>query len=230
MNKRCLATIDELAQSQRLQTALRPTIVNSQWIPWIAEVLELNASDIERDALAISFVGFGGTSLRAFKLAAIAEERLGCSVDVGELLGPKPLAEVFTAARPVPRPAHPRPVAIGEQRELSAIQTAMLLGEELHGGTAFHLLFSVDIRGPLDSGRLMSALARLTRRHESLRTVFTRESDELRRRVLSSWAPDLIELSLPPHLSAEPVAAVHTMLEPATAGLLRPFERPPVIF
>ena len=74
-------------------------------------------------------------------------------------------------------------------------------------------------------------LAWLTGRHAALRTVFIRDDDGgLRRRVLAERAPVLIEQSLPPPVDDDAVTGVHATLGPASGGLLRPYERPPVVF
>jgi amino acid adenylation domain-containing protein len=105
------------------------------------------------------------------------------------------------------------------------------VSEQVYGGSPFHLLFSADICGPLDPARLELALARLTRRHPSLRTVFTcDDSGTLTGRVLPTWQPTLVQQELPAQTGGDLVADVHTLLAPAAAGFLRPFERPPVVF
>lgn len=209
--------------------------MNSSWVSLTAEILDVRAAEIEHLVYTRPFVQLGGTSLRAMELVAIAEERLRYRLDIGALLGPASLASVIGAARPVRQSLDvdaARDLEEGaELRTASTLQTAMLLGEQLHGGIAFHLLFSADIRGRVERARLLTALNCVTYRHEALRTVFSRAADGVpRRRVLRSWAPRLIEQSLPPRAHNEPVAAVHALLEAATVPLLRPFERPPVVF
>ncbi len=211
------------------------------WTPLAAQVLGVGTADLDRAAAEQPFLRLGGTSLRAIEFAALVEARLGRQIDIGELLGPTPLAEVAATARMArdrtDRPDRPATVPAGNRengpdlREASALQNAMLLDTDRPGGTLFHLLFSADIRGTVEADRLRAALHRVTLRHEALRTVFVRLADgALRRRVLSSWVPRLIEQSISPPAGTEPVAAVHALLERATAALLRPFERPPVVF
>ncbi|WP_203786758.1 non-ribosomal peptide synthetase [Paractinoplanes rishiriensis] len=213
-----------------------------------AEVLgqNLTAAATRRN----SFTALGGTSLRALELAALLERRHGRRVAVAALLGPEPLATVLADGTPViadaetppaAGPADAVPVSAAEAAgpagdgpaalpAASRVQRAMLVGEQLHGGTPFHLLFSLDLRGPLDPARLRAVLAALTRRHEVLRTVFVPAGgDGLRRRVLPAWTPILLDQPLPP-ATGDPVATAQATLSAAASGLLDPFRRPPVVF
>lgn len=227
---------------------LQPAV--SGWFGLAADVLECQVTDLGGRAGNTSFAMLGGTSLRAIEFAAMMARDHGLAVNVGVLLGSTPLAEVVAAtplvASPVtpagspPRTESPATSQVTlsptEQMEPTEpgrparVQQAMLFSEQLHGGTAFHLLFSADISGPLDSPRLRSGLARLTHRHASLRTMFVRGNDGmLRRHVLDRWDPVVIEQSMP-HLDGDPVTAIHALLRPMGAALLRPQEKPPVAF
>ncbi|MFI7602169.1 amino acid adenylation domain-containing protein [Actinoplanes sp. NPDC049681] len=179
------------------------------------------------DAARLSFTALGGTSLRAIECAARIELRHGLTVPVPALLGPEPLAGVLDAA--VPATPAPAVAPSSGLRPASRVQQAMLVGEQLHGGTPFHLLFSADLRGRVDPERLGSVLGALTRRHASLRTVFVQDGDGLARRVLPRWTPVVLDLPVPPD-GCDPVAAVQAILAPAAGRLLDPFRRPPVVF
>jgi amino acid adenylation domain-containing protein len=199
------------------------------WLELAAGLLEVDVADLAGLCRTASFATLGGTSIRAIEFAALMARRHGRAVGVGELLGPRALADVVHAGSPVDEraPAAPRPTAGGR---LLRSQQGMLVGEEVHGGTALHLLFSVDIRGRLDPLRLRSTIARVTARHESLRTVFVRAADgALSRHVLDRWEPVVIEQALPA-IDGEPVPTVHALLARSGTGLLRPYERPPVVF
>ncbi|GAA3349415.1 hypothetical protein GCM10020358_71470 [Amorphoplanes nipponensis] len=191
-----------------------------------AEVLdrELTAADAGR----LSFTGLGGTSLRAIECAARIGLRYGVSVSVPALLGPEPLAQVLGAA--VPAAAAPAVATAGGLQPPSRVQQAMLVGEQLHGGTPFHLLFSLDLRGRVDRGRLDAVLAALTGRHAALRTVFVQEANGPARRVLARWTPTVLDLPVPPADGADAVTAVQAVLAGAAGRLLDPFRRPPVVF
>ncbi|MFI5496687.1 condensation domain-containing protein [Actinoplanes sp. NPDC051859] len=175
----------------------------------------------------LSFTALGGTSLRAIELAARVERRYGRTVSVAALLGPEPLGGVLAAARSLP-PTVAAVAGVDGTALAAPVQEAMLVGEQLHGGAPFHLLFSLDLRGSVDPERLRKVLAGLTRRHAGLRTMFVRGETGLRRRVLAHWEPTVRELLLP--AGTDPVPAVQELLGAAAGGLLDPFRRPPVVF
>jgi amino acid adenylation domain-containing protein len=201
----------------------------ADWVPVAAEILERDAAGVAAAASTASFVALGGTSLRAIALAA-ALSAGGRRLDVAELLGSRALADVVAAARPE-APAVTAPDDHPAGASLTRAQQAMLVGEELYGGAPFHLLFSADIRGPLDPQRLRSALRRLTARHAALRTVFTRDRHGApAARVLAAWEPRLVEQPMPALAGDDPVAAVHRLLAPASGRYLRLEQRPPVVF
>ncbi|HET6212943.1 MAG TPA: condensation domain-containing protein, partial [Micromonosporaceae bacterium] len=208
------------------------TTFNADWAALAAGVLGLSSAEVVRHAPIAPFVMLGGTSLRAAEFVATAERTLRRTIDLTALLGPEPLALVVSAAReaperlPVPAPR----VTAGQARTATATQEAMVLSEGVHGGTAFHLLFSAEIRGPLDESRLIRALEVLTARHEALRSVFVADRADVRVRVLASWRPRLIRPSLPPGVGEAAVPMVHDLLAAASSTLLRPLEQPPVVF
>src|ERR1700734_4132435 len=193
-----------------------------------SEVLGRAREDLEHDWESSSFVMLGGTSLRAAELVALAETRASQKLSLDGLLDDRPLAEVLNMATEF-IPATPAEICSGDLRDLSAGQHAMVLAEQLFGGVSSHLLFSADIRGRLDHARMTGALGRLTRRHEALRTIFVRDGDEVRRRVLISWQPRVVELTVPAG-SSEPVSWAHSVLAPSSGTFLQPFEQPPVVF
>src|SRR5438093_5516896 len=157
------------------------------WARLVGEALGCPPEVVGQRGTSESFVDLGGTSLRAAELVAVAERRLGCAIDLGLLLGPAPLAEVIAAATPC------EPSIVGSTSratgELLPGQRGMLLAEDMGAGSAFHLLFSVEARGPLDRVVLLATLSELTSRHEALRTVFDRGPQGYRRRVLRRWTP-----------------------------------------
>ena len=239
-----------------------------EWLPILTSVLEIAEADLAAQVDGASFVELGGTSLRAVEYAARLSRDCHRVVDVGALLGGSPLSAVApgeaaaaddaaTADEAAARPPRP-PGGAGAPHDLTMGQEAMLLNEQLFGGTAFHLLFSADIHGPLDVARLRSAICWLVCRHPALRTVFVRDEEgRRRRRVLGSWAPVIIEQPLPPAAvnqppaaadpppgavnlpsaapgqavaATDPVAAAQALIAPFTASLLRPYDQPPAVF
>jgi amino acid adenylation domain-containing protein len=208
-------------------------VTRHDWIPVAAEVLGLDRSVLTERAGACSFTALGGTSLRAAEYIARLRQDRGRVADIAALLGPLPLAEVAPGvpAEPQPAPA----VQDGDDFGVCRSQEAMLLAEQLWGcePSPFHLMFSAVISGNLDESRLRTVLTDLTRRHAALRTVFTSVPDTgaLASRVLTAWDPTVIDQSLPPvPPEADPAEVVHNLLAPAAPRLLRPYDRPPIVF
>src|SRR5215216_5462684 len=97
----------------------------------------------------------------------------------------------------------------------------------------FHILVSADITGPVDPARLRAVLAGLTHRHAALRSVYDRDAatGRIACRVLPAWSPRIVEQELPAQADgADAVGLVHGQLTPAVPAMLRPSERPPVVF
>ncbi|GID90946.1 hypothetical protein Adi01nite_03580 [Amorphoplanes digitatis] len=118
---------------------------------------------------------------------------------------------------------------------VTRVQEGMLSAEPVLAGrhSPFHVLVSAEITGALDVDRLRAVLDRATRRHASLRTICTRDPGTGRAgyRVLAAWDPVVAEQDLPPQpAGADAVELVHRLLAPAAPRLLRPYERPPVVF
>jgi len=155
----------------------------------------------------------------------------GVALELSELLGEGPLAEALANARAGSR----RPPAVQHGasgpdeyvRDCTPREISMLISEQMGAGTGWHLLFSADIRGTLDSQRLCSALQALTDRHPALRTVFSPE--QMTARVIRDHRVRLLtcDLDLP---GDDAVAAVNSMVGQSSARLLNPFEQPPVVF
>jgi amino acid adenylation domain-containing protein len=186
---------------------------------------------LEPDGLAgqASFAMLGGTSLRALELAARARTA-GFSLDLPRLLGPERFAEVLAAASPAEPEPEPVPAGPALSRPATALELHMLLGEETGTPQAWHLLFSAEIRGPLDQERLRRAIQAVVDRHEALRTVFGHSDEGLRARVVPRARARLYVSSLPLAEGRRGIDVLHTMLRGSSAGLLAPFEAPPLVF
>jgi non-ribosomal peptide synthetase component F len=115
----------------------------------------------------------------------------------------------------------------------SRAQERMLAGEPAGGPSPYHLVASADVTGPLDAGRLRTALTRLVRQRPALRTVFTRDAGggAPGSRVTPGRRTAVLEQHLPalPE-GADPVELAENLLLPAAPQLLRPYDRPPVVF
>ncbi|MEK2491508.1 amino acid adenylation domain-containing protein [Kitasatospora purpeofusca] len=212
----------------------------ADWLPLVVEVLGLPADEAGARYRAESFTALGGSSLQAIALGAHGQRRLARDVEVAGLLGPDPLADVLAGARPfvpsVPPPVDP--AAAPQPRPLLPGQRAMLAAHLAGQDRPYRLLFTLRPPEQLDLGRTRAALRVLTARHESLRTMFTGSTGDhlssgekrtVRRVVLpASHEPRLLYQTLP--AGADAVRAVHELYAARAAELLRPFERPPVVF
>ncbi|QIZ00868.1 hypothetical protein HEP87_53225 [Streptomyces sp. S1D4-11] len=142
-----------------------------------------------------------------------AAKQLGLAVDLAQLLGPAPLADVLARAAPVPAAAPGQPAGAGAVRALLPGQSAALAAEREAGAGAVCRVLSAELAGPLDAGALRRVLAALGARHEGLRTVFADAPHGPVRRVLAACTPPLVTLEAAGAGGAgDPVAAVHGYL------------------
>ena len=139
---------------------------------------------VDPDDLAThSFIGLGGDSILAMRLAALAQERLGLHLSVGALLGDAPLAA--GPATPV------EPGAPADDAPTRA-QRGMWINERVTGGSPYNLVFLCVVeKGRLDPPTLVRALAQTSARNEGLRTVFRQRDGEVVRTVLATATPEL---------------------------------------
>ncbi|MFD9287311.1 amino acid adenylation domain-containing protein [Streptomyces sp. NPDC060030] len=140
-----------------------------------------------------SFIALGGDSLRAMRLAALAEEQLGLRIAAAALLSEAPLATVLSGAEPVAASgAEPAAGDASDDGSLSPAQRGMWLIESLSGGSPYNLVFTCFVEdGTLDRDCLAKALAETTARHEGLRTVFRETDRDVVREVLPAHVPEL---------------------------------------
>jgi amino acid adenylation domain-containing protein/FkbM family methyltransferase len=131
--------------------------------------------EVERIAAQASFFELGGHSLNATIMVARLRQEFQVKIPLMELFE-KPtiraLADRISAAAADRQPA----VESVEQREYYPLSSAqrrlyVLWGME-PGNVVYNVPVALAVEGNLDSGRLEEALARLVRRHESLRTAF----------------------------------------------------------
>lgn len=204
------------------------------WLPIAAGLLGLDPEYARPLCETRSFVALGGTSLLAMELIARLSRECRQHVELSAVLSDRPLVEV--AATPVADP--PRFQANGETTigragvtELLRGQAAMLIAEEMFGGSAFHLLFSAVITGPVDHGRMELAIGAITSRYAALHSVFAEDDDGgIVVRALPRWQPIIITQDMRIPAGSDPADAVHAQLSRSSTTLLAPFRRPPVVF
>jgi amino acid adenylation domain-containing protein len=150
------------------------------------------------DLATNSFIGLGGDSILAMRLAAMAQERLGVRIPVASLLGEAPLASVLTAAAAAAElagvGAGPEPG--GDTGAPTRAQRGMWINEQVTGGSPYNLVFLCFVeRGRLNPPALLEVLAAAAARNEGLRTVFRQQGGEVVRELLSAATPELVTAS-----------------------------------
>ncbi|WP_330335506.1 condensation domain-containing protein (plasmid) [Streptomyces sp. NBC_00536] len=198
-----------------------------------ADVLRHDRRTLPAGASGSPFLTLGGGLGQAMRLQARADEQLGLSLDVAQLLGAAPLTDVLARAVPV-APAAPDPGPGPRELPLLPGQSEPLTAQRYVGPGAVHRMLSAELAGPLDPAVLRAALAALGARHEGLRTAFPTSARGPVRRVLDAYAPPLITL---PELPGAPAAsagaavdAVHARLAEEVDRLIGHPDRPPYVF
>lgn len=143
----------------------------------------LGLAEVGRDD---GFFLLGGHSLLATRLVGLIRAGFGVELPIRALFeAPTPaglvaLLDTAPPARPAVGPVLPRPrrlpASFGQQR--------LWVTEAMGGaGAAYHMPLALRLSGALDRDALRAALDDVVARHESLRTVFSEDSEGVRQRV-----------------------------------------------
>ncbi|MFK0023962.1 condensation domain-containing protein [Streptomyces sp. NPDC090798] len=198
-----------------------------------ADVIGCDRRTLPAGAAGSPFITLGGGLTQAVRLQARAGRQLGLAVDLAQLLGPAPLADVLARAVPVPAAVPGPPAGAGAVRALLPGQRAALAAEREAGAGAVCRVLSAELAGPLDAGALRRVLAAVGARHEGLRTVFADTPHGPVRRVLAACTPPLVTLEAAGAGGGgggDPVAAVHGYLAARARQLVGRPGRPPLAF
>ncbi|MEO6700574.1 MAG: AMP-binding protein, partial [Jatrophihabitantaceae bacterium] len=198
------------------------------WLRLAATVLGRPQRQLADEAATSSFLDLGGSSLRALELVATAERDLASTLELSALLTEQPLRLALGAVRPVRLPTSAAAPVPGSTRPASPSQVAMIVGEQLYGGSAFHLLFTADVAAALEEDRLRTSVAGLLAGHEGLRTVVEPGPNGLSARVIAQPRVPLQVLAVPPATAVVP--EVQRLLAAASRDVLRPTEQPAIQF
>ncbi|MEV0695178.1 amino acid adenylation domain-containing protein [Streptomyces sp. NPDC050388] len=169
-----------------------------------AELLGVPRVGIDDD-----FFALGGHSLLATRLVGRIRSVLGAELTVRQLFEAPTVAalsralDTAGAARPALRPAEPRP----ERIPASPAQRRLWFLHRFEGPSpTYNIPFALRLSGDLDRSALRAALADLTDRHESLRTVFAEDAEGPRQIVLPA-AEARPELTVVPSVAPDRLEA-----------------------
>ncbi|RSM90726.1 non-ribosomal peptide synthetase [Kibdelosporangium aridum] len=138
-----------------------------------------------------SFIGLGGDSLRAMRLAALVQEQHGIRIPVADLLSATPLAEVLA----IPEIASQEAPVVESVDVLSPTQRGMWMTEKVVGGSTYNLVFTCFVdSGHLDRSAFEQAVAATVARHAGLRTVFREHDGDVKPVVLSHHTAEITDV------------------------------------
>ncbi len=171
------------------------------------------------------FLGAGGDSLSATRLAVRIEEAFGVRLPLSTVFQARNLTELAAAIDAARRSEVSAPplVASGEEAgPASFAQERLLFIDRLDPGSpVYNLACAARLTGPLDLEALRRALAECVRRHGALRTVFGEEDGRPVQRLVPSVAvladEDVIDL----RGETDPLAHA---LQQASEAARRPFD------
>ncbi|MBW5449471.1 AMP-binding protein, partial [Cohnella sp. CFH 77786] len=181
----------------------------------------------ERVGVHDNFFELGGHSLKAAALTAAVHREFQCEVSLGEVFDRptvRGLAILIEERRASGFAPAYQPIPLTERRTyypLSSAQSRLFVLQSMdESSTAYHLSSALLIRGPLDRGRLLSAIRTISQRHDALRASF-------------EWADG----QPVQRISAEPVAEIEYEIaeisdpEACLRSFIRPFRlmEPPLL-
>ncbi|MFC9650818.1 amino acid adenylation domain-containing protein [Streptomyces sp. NPDC056937] len=163
-----------------------------------AEVLGADTVGVDDD-----FFALGGHSLLATRLISRIRAEFGSEVPVRAIFeAPTPSALATRLTTPGAAAARPVPTAAERPDPLpaSAAQQRLWFLDQLEGpGTTYNAPTNYRIRGALDASALEQALGDVVTRHESLRTIFREDTDQVIQVILDQADITLHQISCAEH-------------------------------
>ncbi|HWK05312.1 MAG TPA: amino acid adenylation domain-containing protein, partial [Puia sp.] len=140
--------------------------------------------NVEKIGIRDNFFQLGGHSLKVTLLVNRIQRSLGYKVKVKDVFLYPTIAEMLSrfqksGSQPIPV------VQVKESYPLTATQRRLYILSQFDGGNvAYNIPGIFTLRGELDIEKLSEAFKKVIARHESLRTIFKTDGDEVRQYIL----------------------------------------------
>ncbi|GAA0193617.1 hypothetical protein GCM10009122_56500 [Fulvivirga kasyanovii] len=134
-----------------------------------------------------NFFTIGGDSLKATKIISRAHKELGAKINLSDIFKNPTIGQLGAHIKKLQVQHYSRiePLPVQNQYEASHAQHRLWLLNELnHTPTAYNIHGSFHLKGDLELDIFRKAIRALVERHESLRTGFIYEDDQLYQQVL----------------------------------------------
>ncbi len=165
-------------------------------------------AQLEQDQLALDkpFMGYGLDSLALTQISAQLSEALGLELSVEQLFSVETLAGLIdrllhldksACEQGLVREAITPAVSETGSYPLSYAQQRMWFLSEYDNSSLYNISGLIDIEGELDSAILAQCFKKIIERHESLRTRFVVEGDQIRQQIQPQldWALSVVDVS-----------------------------------
>ncbi|MBS1695714.1 MAG: non-ribosomal peptide synthase/polyketide synthase [Actinobacteria bacterium] len=179
LDVRALPEVSPAAATGRLPVGVTERVLCGLF----GEVLGVEVSVADAD-----FFDLGGHSLSSIRLMSRVRAELGVEVSIRDVFDAPTVAELAALIDTAPK-THTRPPLLAGPRPprvpASPAQQRLLILDRLgETGTAYNYPLLFNVHGPLDLTALQAALGDVIDRHESLRTVFTEDTDGFAQHIL----------------------------------------------
>lgn len=168
------------------------------------------------------FLDIGGDSLTAVRIAARINQELGLNLSTKDLLDSPTIRELAEQFRASEQPNVVQPILRldSSYSPTSFAQRRLWFQQQLESDAAcYNVAAGLHLRGPLDRAALQTTLDRIVELHESLRTSFAVEDNEVYQQIHPAYRVQLSESKLANKSAGHPMGAV---LKQVREGLSRP--------
>ena len=145
--------------------------------------------NVDRIGVNDNFFDLGGHSLKATVLASKISKVMGVVVPLGEIFKNATIRQLAGYITSADKKTF-KPILPAGEREfypVSSAQKRMFVQQYAEGiDTAYNIPIALELRGQLDTGRLVEAMKELVKRHEALRTSFHMVDGEIVQKINSN--------------------------------------------